>query len=132
MPKALKPEIGIELTCSLCPKNPDFSDISHLLTHISSKSHLAHRFKLQIRAQSEIEAKVKLDTFDYWYLVNNIDALLSERMAAKEQKKSAKERKIKVSHASTTAVGCDSTHHFAFKLLISSSPEEKCCADQYC
>jgi hypothetical protein len=109
MPKAVKPEVTIELTCSLCPKTPNFSDISHLLTHISSKSHLSHRFKLQIRAQSEPEAKEKLDTFDYWYHDNNLDALLAERLAAKENKKSVKERKQRVSNASTNSVTTVST-----------------------
>jgi hypothetical protein len=107
MPKAAKTELSIELTCSLCPKTPMFSDISHLLTHISSKSHLSHRFKLQIRAQSEPTAKEKLDTFDYWYQNNNLDIMLSERLAAKEHKKMTKERKARtsnISNASNTSV----------------------------
>jgi hypothetical protein len=83
----------IPLICTLCPKNPNFSDTSHLLTHISSKSHLAARFKLQIRSQSEKEARDILDNFDAWYRNNNLDSLLSDRLAIKEQKKAAKERK---------------------------------------
>jgi hypothetical protein len=83
----------IPLICTLCPKNPNFSDTSHLLTHISSKSHLAARFKLQIRSQSEQEARDILDNFDAWYQDNNLDTLLSDRLAIKEQKKAAKERK---------------------------------------
>ncbi|KAH8815436.1 hypothetical protein F5884DRAFT_667381 [Xylogone sp. PMI_703] len=77
------------LLCSLCPKQPRFSDISHLLTHISSKSHLSHHFKLQIRSQSDAEAKKKLDDFDRWYRGNGFDIRLSERLALKEQKKAA-------------------------------------------
>ena len=88
-----KANSSIQLLCSLCPKNPNFSDISHLLTHVSSKSHLSHRFKLQIRSQSEIAAKQQLDDFDIWYHNNNLDVLLSERMASKEQKKATKEKK---------------------------------------
>ncbi|KAF4632653.1 hypothetical protein G7Y89_g5476 [Cudoniella acicularis] len=83
---------------SLCPKNPQFSDISHLLTHISSKSHLANRFKLQIRAQAEEEARDKLENFDFWYRTHNLDGLLSERLAMKEQKKAAKDKKNRVSN----------------------------------
>src|SRR3982074_1230442 len=86
-------DTSIPLLCNLCPKKPRFSDVSHLLTHISSKSHLSHRFKLQIRAQSESGAKQQLDNFDQWYHNNNLDVLLSSRLAAKEQKKSAKERR---------------------------------------
>ena len=93
----VKTESSIQLLCSLCPKNPTFSDVSHLLTHISSKSHLAHRFKLQIRSQSEPEAKTQLEDFDLWYQDNNLDTLLSERLAAKEQKKSAKEKRARTS-----------------------------------
>jgi hypothetical protein len=114
MPKGVKNEPSMVLTCSLCPKNPKFSDVSHLLTHISSKSHLSHRFKLQIRAQAEPEAKEKLDTFDYWYHDNNLDTMLSERLAAKEQKKTAKERNARISNAS---VSSPLAVRRAFKLL---------------
>lgn len=84
----------MELHCTLCPKNPKFSDVSHLLTHISSKGHLANRFKLQIRSQGEVEARQRLVDFDYWYHTNNLDSLLSDRLAAKEQKKGRKGRVV--------------------------------------
>jgi hypothetical protein len=80
----------IPLLCNLCPKHPRFSDVSHLLTHISSKSHLANRFKLQIRSQSEADARRALVEFDEWYKNNNLEELLSERLAAKEQKRGNK------------------------------------------
>lgn len=102
MPK-LKVEYNIDLQCSLCPKNPKFSDVSHLLTHISSKGHLAHRFKLQIRAQGEPEAKDILDNFDFWYRTSNLDSLLSDRLAAKDNKKTKKSRASNVSAASNTS-----------------------------
>lgn len=104
MPKAKSSDDLIKLQCSLCPKNPKFSDVSHLLTHISSKSHLSHRFKLQIRAQSEAPARRQLEDFDSWYRGNNLDVLLSGRLAAKEQKKSAKERKGAKSESSDSFV----------------------------
>jgi hypothetical protein len=100
----VKTENSMELRCSLCPKNPTFSDVSHLLTHISSKSHLAHRFKLQIRSQSQPDAKTQLEDFDFWYQDNNLDTLLSERLAAKEQKKSAKERRARTSSNASASV----------------------------
>ncbi|CZR51048.1 uncharacterized protein PAC_00923 [Phialocephala subalpina] len=99
MPKP-KVEYNIDLQCSLCPKNPKFSDVSHLLTHISSKGHLAHRFKLQIRAQGEPKAKEILDNFDFWYRTSNLDSLLSDRLAQKDQKKAKKSRASNVSTAS--------------------------------
>ncbi|KAH7364084.1 hypothetical protein BKA65DRAFT_572239 [Rhexocercosporidium sp. MPI-PUGE-AT-0058] len=99
MPKT-KQESDIDLQCILCPKDPKFSDISHLLTHISSKSHLAHRFKLEIRAQSEAECRDKLDQFAFWYTQNKLDTLLSERLAAKDNKKA---KKARVSDASATS-----------------------------
>jgi hypothetical protein len=92
-----KQEHNIDLQCILCSKNPKFSDVSHLLTHISSKSHLAARFKLQIQGQSDADAKNKLQQFDFWYRSSNIDALLANRMAAKEHKKTKKSRTLNTS-----------------------------------
>ncbi|KAH6671364.1 hypothetical protein B0J14DRAFT_618649 [Halenospora varia] len=104
MPPKMKRESSIPLVCSLCPKNPQFSDISHLLTHISSKSHLAAKFKLQIRAQAEPEAREQLEGFEFWYRTNNLDGLLSERLAVKVQKKAAKDRKTRQSGATISPV----------------------------
>lgn len=84
----------IPLLCDLCPKKPRFSDVSHLLTHISSKSHLSNRFKLQIRSQTEPEAKRLLVEFDSWYANNGLEDLLSERLAAKDQKKTTKRTRL--------------------------------------
>ena len=84
------PPASIPLKCILCPRKPNFSDVSHLLTHISSKSHLAHRFKLELRAHSERDAQSILDQFEDWYQRYGIRALLAERMLSKEQKKSKK------------------------------------------
>ena len=78
------------LCCTLCPKQPQFSDISHLLTHISSKGHLSHKFKLSIRASSEPQARADLATFDIWYAENGLDEKLAERLASKEQKTTSK------------------------------------------
>ena len=77
---------SIPLRCTLCPKTPQFSDTSHLLTHISSKGHLSHKFKLSIRASSEEQARAQLEEFEIWYADNGLDELLAERLASKEQK----------------------------------------------
>lgn len=75
------------LLCNICPKRPTFSDVSHLLTHVSSKAHLSNYFKLQIRSHQEPEAGKLLDEYDLWYKANDIPKLLSGRMAAKETRK---------------------------------------------
>lgn len=76
---------SIPLLCHICPKKPTFSDVSHLLTHISSKSHLAARFKLQL---SDVAShKQALHRFDEWAENYGINRLLKNRQDAKEQKK---------------------------------------------
>ncbi|TVY17172.1 hypothetical protein LARI1_G004571 [Lachnellula arida] len=104
MPPKVKAECSVPLLCSLCPKSPKFSDISHLLTHISSKSHLAALFKLKIRSQGEQDAKDKVDQYELWYSINNLDTLLSDRLATKDQKKRNKDKKSKSSNASKSPV----------------------------
>jgi hypothetical protein len=75
------------LKCIICPKNPTFSDVSHLLTHISSKGHLAHQFKLKLRSQQEPETQELLASYDDWYNQHDLGKLLSERMQLKDSKK---------------------------------------------
>ncbi|KAK1834764.1 hypothetical protein QBC39DRAFT_368846 [Podospora conica] len=81
---------AIPLKCTLCPKRPNFSDVSHLLTHISSKSHLSHRFKTELKALSEPECQERLRIYEEWYNRHGIRALLAERMSTKDQKPTAK------------------------------------------
>jgi hypothetical protein len=90
MPKHKLDAPNVDLRCILCPKNPTFSDISHLLTHISSKSHLAAKFKLQVESRNQQRAKDKLEDFEFWYTTNNLDEMLVDRLAAKEDKKKKK------------------------------------------
>lgn len=75
------------LRCKICPKRPNFSDVSHLLTHVASKAHLSHYFKLQVRSHQEADAGELLDEYDQWYKVNNLATLLSDRMAGKETRR---------------------------------------------
>ena len=81
---------AIPLKCTLCPKRPNFSDVSHLLTHISSKSHLSHRFKTELKALSEPECQERVRVYEEWYERHGIRALLAERMSTKDQKPAAK------------------------------------------
>ncbi|KAM5471147.1 hypothetical protein MauCBS54593_003486 [Microsporum audouinii] len=73
-----------ELKCNICPRKPKFSDVSHLLTHVSSKGHLSHYFKLQVRSHQEPQASELLAAYDRWYEQNKLATLLSDRMLAKE------------------------------------------------
>jgi hypothetical protein len=99
-----KNDTNIDLQCSLCPKNPKFSDLSHLLTHINSKGHLARQNEVQIRSKSDYEAKVKLAAFDSWFKDSNLGTLLANRLAAKDQKKANKESKDKSNRAPSAGV----------------------------
>lgn len=81
---------SIPLQCTLCPKKPKFSDLSHLLTHISSKSHLAHRFKAELKARDDPASMEDVGQYDTWCERYGINALLAERMAAKEQKRTGR------------------------------------------
>ncbi|KAL2828792.1 hypothetical protein BDW59DRAFT_178698 [Aspergillus cavernicola] len=75
------------LLCNICPKHPKFSDVSHLLTHVASKAHLSHYFKLQVRSHQEPQAEALLDGYNHWYKVNNLAKLLSDRLSSKDSRR---------------------------------------------
>lgn len=79
---------SVPLHCNICPRHPDFSDISHLLTHVGSKGHLSHYFKAQVRSRQESAVRHQLDIYDQWYAQYQIERLLSQRMLLKETKDS--------------------------------------------
>lgn len=79
--------ITIPLLCFLCEKMPKFSDVSHLLTHISSKGHLSRRFHLDLKAQTDKDVQQRLLKFDLWFEQHGIQQLLKTRQEAKDQKK---------------------------------------------
>jgi hypothetical protein len=81
------------LNCSICSKQPTFSDTSHLLTHLSSKGHLSNLHKLQVRSYQEISASHQLTTYNQWYQQHDLGRLLVERMLQKEFKKATKRRR---------------------------------------
>lgn len=83
----------IPLLCILCEKTPKFSDVSHLLTHISSKGHLSRRFHIDLQAQTDPNAKQLLERFDMWFKQNGIQQLLTTRQEAKDQKRRTHARK---------------------------------------
>lgn len=82
----------IPLRCLLCPKSSKFSDISHLLTHLSSKGHLANKFHLDIAKDTEEEAKAKLEAFQAWYDEHGIQELLRARNETRTQKQNRMSR----------------------------------------
>ena len=83
----------ILLHCSVCPKEPKFSDISHLLTHFNSKGHLHYLQQVKLRAISDPAASNQMQRFSTWYTRWNIDGLLADRLAAKDKKEAGKKRK---------------------------------------
>lgn len=76
----------IPLVCFVCPKNSHFSDLSHLLTHISSKGHLHNMFQLNLSRDVDEDAESTLAKFEDWYTENGISALLRARKSAREQR----------------------------------------------
>ncbi|KAL9022540.1 MAG: hypothetical protein Q9185_000250 [Variospora sp. 1 TL-2023] len=78
---------SVPLHCNICPKQPTFSDVSHLLTHIGSKGHLSHYFKAQVRAPQNPSVRQQLDAYEQWYGEHEIEKLLSQRMILKDSKK---------------------------------------------
>lgn len=78
---------SIPLLCKICPKQPHFSDLSHLLTHVSSKGHLSHYFRAQVRGRHDESVHLSVEAYDNWYQTHGIEQLLSQRMATKESRK---------------------------------------------
>ncbi|TGJ85869.1 hypothetical protein E0Z10_g2879 [Xylaria hypoxylon] len=82
----------IPLVCFICPKNSHFSDLSHLLTHISSKGHLHNMFQLNLSRDVDANAELALAEFESWYKQNDISALLRARKTAREQRDNQQRR----------------------------------------
>jgi len=78
---------NIPLHCDICDKKPDFSDVSHLLTHVASKGHLSSYYKMKVRSGSDNVARKAVEDYDEWYANWNVDELMRERMHQKEKKK---------------------------------------------
>lgn len=78
---------SIPLHCSICPKKPNFSDVSHLLTHIASKGHLSHYYKIKVRSGHDNRAREQVESYDRWYIDWRVESLMSERMNYKDKKK---------------------------------------------
>lgn len=79
---------NIPLHCSICPKRPNFSDVSHLLTHIASKGHLSNYYKLKVRSGNDDAARRSVESYDRWYAEWGVEDLMSERMTQKDKRRS--------------------------------------------
>lgn len=78
---------GIPLHCNICPKKPNFSDVSHLLTHIASKGHLSHYYKVKVRSTHEEASRRLIDIYDRWYVEWSVEELMSDRMSQKDKRR---------------------------------------------
>lgn len=78
---------NIPLLCNICPRKPKFSDVSHLLTHIASKGHLSHYYKVKVRSTHEEESRRIIDAYDLWYAEWNVEELMSDRMNQKDKRR---------------------------------------------
>ncbi|KAI9753953.1 MAG: hypothetical protein M1815_005929 [Lichina confinis] len=81
------PSRVIPLRCLICPKRPNFSDVSHLLTHVASKGHLAQHFKTSVRASTDTAARDALGHYNDWFKRYGIERLCANRLKSKESKK---------------------------------------------
>ena len=94
---------SIPLFCNICPKEPEFSDISHLLTHVASKGHLAQELKAKVRGRQDASIRDKLDAYDRWYAKHQIEKLLSQRLILKESKDTSSRVKRSANPPATTS-----------------------------
>ena len=78
---------GIPLHCNICPKKPDFSDVSHLLTHIASKGHLSNYYKVKVRSSHDEPSRRLIEAYDRWYSEWGVEELMSERMSQKDKRR---------------------------------------------
>lgn len=83
---------SIPLVCSICPKNTTFSDISHLLTHVSSKGHLSNQFNLKVIRDVDENAANALNEYDKWYEDYDINSLLRNRLSARGSRRQSQQK----------------------------------------
>ncbi|KAF2725419.1 hypothetical protein K431DRAFT_342866 [Polychaeton citri CBS 116435] len=100
---------NVPLQCIICPKKPEFSDISHLLTHIASKAHLSNEYKTKVRAAADPQAKELLDEHESWYASYNLGDLMAERLHQKDKRSRAIIRQAKSATSSHAHSGTMAT-----------------------
>jgi hypothetical protein len=119
-------QIQIPLYCSVCPDHPRFSDVSHLLTHIASKGHLHHETQTKLKAHQDLAASIALQEYEQWYKDYSIEALLVERMKAKQLKEASRYKRGRaMSVASGRKVGSCDLHPPLMKRYSRSTMQAK-------
>ncbi|KAJ5457789.1 hypothetical protein N7475_009177 [Penicillium sp. IBT 31633x] len=86
------------LLCLICPGQPQFSDVSHLLTHAASKAHLANHFKLKLRSEDPHAVEL-LKQYDDWFDASGLSKQLANRMTNKENRKKRQSGEVSNPHA---------------------------------
>ncbi|XXG94207.1 hypothetical protein Hte_000460 [Hypoxylon texense] len=76
----------IPLICYVCTNNSKFSDISHLLTHVSSKGHLSRLYHTEIMALNSPHSRRIVEKFNTWKDTYKIDQLVLQRMEARDER----------------------------------------------
>ena len=112
----------IPLRCNICPQEPDFSDLSHLLTHVSSKGHLSHHLKAQLRGRHNEDIRQKLNMYDQWYERYNIEKLLSQRLSAKASKQDIEKERGASAKPTRRSRACKSRPKASTSLKSQRSP----------
>ncbi|KAI0841894.1 hypothetical protein F5Y06DRAFT_292716 [Hypoxylon sp. FL0890] len=92
----------IPLVCYSCEKQQTFSDLSHLLTHVSSKAHLLELYNSQILSQIDRDAAIRCQRFDTWYKTYNISQLVLQRMEARGEKGAQSQRRSQTPRDATS------------------------------
>ncbi|KAI1143243.1 hypothetical protein F5Y05DRAFT_420956 [Hypoxylon sp. FL0543] len=92
----------IPLVCYSCEKQQSFSDLSHLLTHVSSKAHLLELYNLQVMSQVNRAAAIRCQRFDTWYKTYKISQLVLQRMEARGEKGAQQQRRSQTPKATAT------------------------------
>ncbi|KAI1415835.1 hypothetical protein F5Y13DRAFT_206776 [Hypoxylon sp. FL1857] len=92
----------IPLVCYSCEKQQTFSDLSHLLTHVSSKAHLLELYNLQILSQVDRAAAIRCQRFETWSKTYNISQLVLQRMEARGEKGAQQQRRSQTPRDSTS------------------------------
>ncbi|KAL1975890.1 hypothetical protein VTN31DRAFT_4282 [Thermomyces dupontii] len=90
------------LRCIICPKQPRFTDVSHLLTHVASKAHLANYFKFEVRSREDHHARAVLAQYDHWYRVNNLAKQLADRHSSKAARKRRASTRVRAAQHAVT------------------------------
>jgi len=112
------PQPAVPLICHICEGTPKFSDVSHLLTHCSSRAHTKRHFDMKARALTEINAQQTLQTYDDWYDQHEIGRMINKRLREKDEKDQVKKAEAE-KRKSTQPV----SHCFGYLLVINPSSE---------